>query len=163
MRSLWAPYTFWAHWVCAFRLSMSMTRGAMACTRGSTAALSQVVQPRLEAPETTNRSMFWLNSFRASACTASQQFRNVGLTPGVFAERPVFSLWPSAIALKGGWPPPWRDDPSPGVPAPPCLRRPLAREQSPERTAPREGLTASLANRQSLRSKRRRKREAVAA
>jgi hypothetical protein len=35
-----------------------------------------------------------------------QQFRNVGLTPGVFAERPVFSLWPSAIALKGGWPPP---------------------------------------------------------
>jgi hypothetical protein len=36
----------------------------------------------------------------------AQQFRNVGLTPGVFAERPVFSLWPSAIALKGGWPPP---------------------------------------------------------
>jgi hypothetical protein len=73
--------------------------------------------------------------------TDMQQFRNVGLTPGVFAERPVFSLWSSAIALKGGWPPPWRDDTSPAVPAPPCLRRPIAREQSPESTAPREGLT----------------------
>src|ERR1051325_10397457 len=34
-------------------LSVSITMGAMATTRGSTAAVVQVVQPRLEAPETT--------------------------------------------------------------------------------------------------------------
>jgi hypothetical protein len=33
-----------------------MTMGAMAVTRASTAAVSQVVQPRLEAPVTTNYS-----------------------------------------------------------------------------------------------------------
>ena len=35
--------------------STSMTMGAMATTRLSAAAVSQVVQPRLEAPETTKR------------------------------------------------------------------------------------------------------------
>ena len=69
MRSLWPPYTFWAHCVCAFILSMSITRGAMARTRGSTAALSHVVQPRFDAPETTKRSIFCPNSFCANACT----------------------------------------------------------------------------------------------
>ena len=33
---------------------MSITAGAMATTRGSTAAVSQVVQPRFDPPETTN-------------------------------------------------------------------------------------------------------------
>ena len=37
---------------------MSMTAGAMAMTRRSTAAVVHVVQPRLDAPETTNRATF---------------------------------------------------------------------------------------------------------
>ena len=37
-------------------LSVGMTIGAIAMTRLSTAAVSQVVQPRFEAPVTTNDS-----------------------------------------------------------------------------------------------------------
>jgi hypothetical protein len=36
-------------------LSRSITAGAMAMTRVSTAAVAHVVQPRLDAPETTKR------------------------------------------------------------------------------------------------------------
>src|SRR6185503_11330784 len=39
-------------------LSMSMTNGAMATTRLSTAAVVQVVHPRLEPPATKNLSTF---------------------------------------------------------------------------------------------------------
>ena len=70
-----------------------------------------------------------------------QRFRKVGQAPGVFSRRPDFSLSPSAAGCKAGWPLPSRDDTSPIVPDPPCLRRPIAREQSPESTAPRQGLT----------------------
>ena len=38
--------------------NMSMTIGAMAATRGSTAPVSHVVQPRLDAPLITNFSIF---------------------------------------------------------------------------------------------------------
>src|SRR4029450_10225944 len=37
-------------------LSMSITAGTMAMTRLSTAAVVHVVQPRLDAPDTTNRA-----------------------------------------------------------------------------------------------------------
>src|SRR5687767_3105870 len=52
---------------------MSMTAGAMATTRLSTAAVVQVVQPRFDAPETTNRETFWLppSADAAKALTAS--------------------------------------------------------------------------------------------
>ena len=46
-----------------FRFSMSMTRGMKATTRLSTAAVVQVVHPRLEAPATTNLSMVEFCSF----------------------------------------------------------------------------------------------------
>jgi len=51
--------------------NISKTIGAMAFTRGSIAPVSQVVQPRFEAPETTNRSIFLPNSFWVTACTTS--------------------------------------------------------------------------------------------
>jgi hypothetical protein len=51
--------------------SMSMTIGAMPATRASAAAVSQVVQPRLDAPETTKRTGFAPPPAPAKACTAS--------------------------------------------------------------------------------------------
>ena len=54
-----APYT--RQWCTndGSTLSMSMTAGAMAITRVSTAAVVHVVHPRFEAPETTNRETDW--------------------------------------------------------------------------------------------------------
>jgi len=51
------------------------------------------------------------------------------------------SVW-RAVEAKAGWLPPARDDNLPVVPDPPCLRRPIAREQRPESTAPRRGSPA---------------------
>ena len=48
-----------------------MTVGAMAITRLSTAPVSQVVQPRFEAPATTNCLSSPLPRSLAQACTAS--------------------------------------------------------------------------------------------
>jgi hypothetical protein len=49
---------------------MSITAGAMATTRGSTAAAVHVVHPRFEPPETTNRETAW-PPVAANAVTAS--------------------------------------------------------------------------------------------
>ena len=75
--------------------SMSMTIGAMAFTRASTAPVSQVVQPRFDAPATTNFSIFWLNSFCANACTVSMP-RMAPLTIGKSSGQvssPVLRYW----------------------------------------------------------------------
>ena len=54
-------------------LSRSITAGAIATTRVSTAAVVHVVQPRFEAPETTKRPTRWLppSADAANAVTAS--------------------------------------------------------------------------------------------
>ena len=55
-------------------LSVSITSGAIAFTRGSEAPVSQVVQPRFDAPETTKFLISCCHSAWACACSASIAF-----------------------------------------------------------------------------------------
>jgi hypothetical protein len=55
--------------------SMSMAIGAIATTRVSTAAVSQLVRPRFDSPETTKRSIRWSNSCSAKLWRASMARR----------------------------------------------------------------------------------------
>ena len=52
-------------------LSVSMTIGAKAFTRGSTEAVSHVVQPRFDAPVSVKFLMSSDHSLLANSCTAS--------------------------------------------------------------------------------------------
>ena len=51
--------------------NVSITNGARPTTRLSTAAVNQVVQPRFEAPVTTNPLTSVFHFCRATSCTAS--------------------------------------------------------------------------------------------
>src|SRR5437762_2893118 len=52
-------------------LSVSITSGAMALTRGSAAPVSHVVQPRFEPPETMKSFTGFFHSCLANSCKAS--------------------------------------------------------------------------------------------
>ncbi len=69
-----------------------MTIGAIARTRASAAAVSHVVQPRLDAPETMKLSTGRFHSLAPNACSASIALTTlftIGKSRGQFSS-PVF-------------------------------------------------------------------------
>src|SRR5258708_36449189 len=98
---------------CLPKLSMSITSGAMALTRPSDAPVSHEVQPRFDAPDTTNDFNSVFHSCFANACSASMartRLLAIGNKSGQLSSS-VFRYWTNVSAirlssflpLKSGW------------------------------------------------------------